>query len=96
MHEYLLLIHGNEKTASTAAEWDQFFSAAHASGAFAGGSEVGKRELIGDSASAHPSDHLAGYMRFDTADKAMLLELLKKHPVVLHGGTVELCELPKS
>lgn len=96
MHEYLLLIHGNEKTATTAAEWDQFFAAAHASGAFSGGSEVGKRELFGDTASARTSDHIVGYMRFDTTDKPMLLELLKKHPVVLHGGTVELCELPKS
>ena len=96
MHEYLLLIHGNEKTATTAAEWDQFFAAARASGAFRGGSEVGTRELVGHTASARPSDHLAGYMRFDTADKAMLLQLLKTHPVVLHGGTVELCELPKS
>ena len=96
MPEYLLLIHGNEKTATTAAEWDQFFAAAHASGAFRGGSEVGQRELIGDTTSARPSDHIFGYMRFDTTDKALLLDLLKKHPVVRHGGTVELCELPKS
>lgn len=96
MHEFLLLIHGNEKTATTAAEWYQFFAAAHASGAFSGGSEVGKRELIGDTTSARRSDHIVGYMRFDATDKTMLLELLKTHPVVRHGGTVELCELPKS
>jgi hypothetical protein len=40
--------------------------------------------------------HLAGYMRFDTDDKPRLLQLLAQHPVVVHGGTVELCELPKS
>ena len=35
-------------------------------------------------------------MRFDAEDRAKLLELLKQHPVVLHGGSVELCEMPKS
>ena len=27
---------------------------------------------------------------------AGLLQLLAQHPVVLHGGTIELCELPRS
>ncbi len=35
-------------------------------------------------------------MRFDSDDKEKLLELLKTHPVVVHGGTVELCEMPES
>ena len=35
-------------------------------------------------------------MRFDSDDKAKLIELLKLHPVVLHGCSLELCELPKS
>jgi len=37
-----------------------------------------------------------GLQRFDSADKQKILELLKQHPVVLRGGSVELCELPKS
>jgi hypothetical protein len=35
-------------------------------------------------------------MRFDSEDKEKLLALVNQHPVILHGGTVELCELPKS
>ncbi len=96
MNEYILLIQGNEKTATSADEWDRFFVAARESGAFRGGSEIGKREVVGDRESARATEHIVGYMRFDSADKQVLLELLKKHPVVLHGGSVELCELPKS
>jgi hypothetical protein len=96
MNEYILLIQGNEKTATTADEWEHFFAAARKSGAFRGGSEMGRREIVGDRESARSSEHIVGFMRFESGDRAMLLELLKEHPVVLHGGSVELCELPKS
>ncbi len=96
MTEYLLLIHGNETTPTTAAEWDRFFAAARASGAFRGGSEIGAREIVGAGTPVRSSDHIVGYMRFDCDDRAKLRALLQQHPVVLHGGTVELCELPKS
>lgn len=96
MTQYLLLIHGNEKTPSTGDEWERFFAAARQSGLFQGGSEVGKREVLGDTNSATSSDHIVGYMRFDAENKQQLLELLQQHPVVMHGGSIELCELPKS
>jgi hypothetical protein len=96
MNQYLLLIQGNEKTETTAEEWERFFVAVKASGTFKGGSKVGKREIVGDISSAHSSEYIVGYMRFDAGDKLQILELLKQHPVVLHGGSVELCELPES
>jgi hypothetical protein len=96
MNEYLLLIHGNEQSATSADEWERFFDAARNSGVFRGGSEVGKREFVGDQVSARSSAHIVGYMRFESDDKQVILSLLELHPVVLHGGTVELCELPKS
>lgn len=96
MREYILLIHGNETSPTTDAEWERFFAAARTSGMFRGGSEIGRRERVGNTTTARTSDHIAGYMLFDTDDKAALLDLLQLHPVVLHGGTVELCERPKS
>lgn len=96
MNEYLLLVHGNEQSATSADEWERFFDAAWTSGVFRGGSEVGKREFVGDQVSARSSAHIVGYMRFESDDKQVILSLLELHPVVLHGGTVELCELPKS
>jgi hypothetical protein len=96
MPQYLLLIQGNATSPTAPAEWDRFFAAARASGLFEGGSAVGQREFIGNSTSARSTAHITGYMRFDSTDKQPLLDLLKIHPVVLHGGTVELCELPKS
>lgn len=96
MIQYLLLIQGNATSPTTAAEWDRFFAAARASGFFQGGSAVGQREFIGDAISARSTAHITGYMRFDSTDKQPLLDLLKLHPVVLHGGTVELCELPRT
>lgn len=96
MTQYLLLIQNNAKTKSTPAEWDTFFAAARASGMFEGGSALGTREIVGDTKSAQSTKFIGGFMRFDTADKARLLELLKQHPVVLHGGSVELCEMPRT
>lgn len=96
MNEYILLIQGNEKTATTDKEWDAFFAAARASGAFRGGSEIGRRETIGDGSTALSTAHVVGFMRFETANKQELLDLLQQHPVVRHGGSLELCELPKS
>ena len=95
MHQYLLLIHGNTKSATTDEEWESFFAAARTSGMFQGGSEVGVKEIIGDQTPTHASAHIEGYMRFDTDDKPALLALLKQHPIVRRGGTVELCALPK-
>jgi hypothetical protein len=77
-------------------EWDAFFESASASGIFSGGSEMGKREILGNGDPVGQSDHIVGYMRFDSENKQEVLELLKIHPVILSGGTVELCELPKS
>jgi len=96
MAQYLLLIQNNAKSQSTPAEWDAFFAAARASGMFEGGSALGDRAMIGDAASAKSTRHIGGYMRFDTDDKARLLELLQRHPVVVHGGSVELCEMPRT
>jgi len=93
--QYILLIHNNVTSDTTQEEWQYFFAIAGDSGLFKGGSEIGLREKIGNTQSAS-SQHIAGYMRFDAPDKQAILELLKLHPVVLHGGTVELCEMPKS
>lgn len=35
-------------------------------------------------------------MRLDSDDPVQLHELLESHPVVLNGGTIELCEMPMS
>ena len=93
--QYLLLIHrgGGEIPAG---EWEAFFERARESGLFRGGSELGARWLIGAGSAGATTDHLAGFMRFDAEDRGSLLELLQAHPVVRHGGTVELCEMPLS
>ena len=96
MMQYLLLIQNNAQSPTTPAEWDRFFAAAQASGMFKGGSALGDRTVVGDTTSAQSTKHIGGYMRFDSDDRAKLLELLKQHPVVLHGGSVELCEMPKT
>jgi len=96
MTQYILFIQGNAKTKSTPEEWDQFFTAARQSGLFEGGSAIGKRVVVGDTLTAKSTDHITGYMRFDAEDRQKLLDLLKRHPVVIHGGSVVLCEMPKS
>ncbi|AOS46154.1 hypothetical protein Verru16b_03251 [Lacunisphaera limnophila] len=96
MNEYIVLIQDNEKSAAVPESWDRFFQAARASGLFQGGSEIGRREIVGDPQTALSTKHVVGYMRFDAPDKSRLLDLLQLHPVVLAGGSIELCELPRS
>jgi hypothetical protein len=96
MNQYLLLIQNNTTSKTTPAEWDAFFIAARASGMFLGGSALGERIVVGDIQSAQSTKHIGGFMRFDADDRAKILGLLKKHPVVLHGGSVELCEMPRT
>jgi hypothetical protein len=96
MAQYILLVQDNSKSNSTPEEWGAFFKAAQESGLFKGGSEIGSRTVLGDSSSAQPTDHIVAYMRFDSEDKQKILDLLEKHPVVIHGGSAELCEMPES
>jgi hypothetical protein len=96
MTQYILLIQNNAKSDSTPEEWDAFFAAARLSGLFQGGSQIGKRTVVGNAQSAKSTDHIVGYMRFDSDDQQKILDLLKQHPVVIHGGSVELCEMPES
>jgi hypothetical protein len=94
--QYLLLIHDNTLTTPSAEEWTDFCDRASASGQFRGGSEVGARQTLGGRGGDLSSAHIVGYMRFDADDRQTLLDLLATHPNLVHGGTVELCELPKS
>ena len=64
-------------------------------GLFSGGSAMGKRWTIGKPADTL-SDGLVGYMRFDAENIEDLLELLEDHPIIRGGGTIEICEIPKS
>ena len=96
MTQYLLLIHRNAKRKPTPDDWEKFVTAAKASGLLRGGSELGDRLLVGDTQSVQPTSHIGGYMRFDAEEKSKLLELLQIHPVVAGGGTIELCEMPRS
>ncbi len=96
MAQYILLIQGNTKSKPTEQEWQEFFTAAEERGVFRGGSEIGERVCVGDAESMQSTDHVVGYMGFDCDDRQQILDLLERHPVVMHGGSVELCELPKS
>ena len=93
--EYILFIHNNADSRASAAEWDRFFSDARASGMFTGGSEIDNRVLLGKPDLPPITDTVGGFMRFDTEDKNALLRLLETHPVLVHGGSLELCDMPR-
>ncbi len=94
--QYIALIHNNTDSTPTTDEWDRFLDAAKATGMFKGGSEIGSRIVVGRKAVSDTTQSLGGYMRFDSDDLKRLQELLEDHPVIKHGGTIELCEMPKS
>jgi len=94
--EYILFIHSNTDSESTCQQWNEFFIADKDSGLFLGGSEISNQIQIGDKPVQKITDSINGFMRFESNDKKSILGLLKKHPVVIQGGTLELCEMPKT
>ena len=95
MMQYITFMHANTEIQGSEEEWNAFFVHAQASGLFSGGSAMGKRWTIGKPADTL-SDGLVGYMRFDAENIEDLLELLEDHPIIRGGGTIEICEIPKS
>ena len=96
MTQYILLIHNNSAKPAPQSEWETFFKLAQKSELFKGGSEIEEGQIIGKSNSESLSSKLSGYMRFDSEDKQAVIDLLEQHPVVLNGGSVELCTMPNS
>ena len=94
--EYITFMHANTDTQSTKEEWDTFFNLARECGSFRGGSAIGKRSTVGSKDVPDLTDHIGGFMRFDSDTLDDLTELLGRHPTVLHGGTIEICEMPKT
>lgn len=94
--QYLALIHKNADTRPTSGEWEHFFEVAGKTGLFKGGSEIGARQTLGGKPVPDTSQTVGGYMRFDSETPDPLLRLLDQHPVVKHGGTIELFAMPKS
>ncbi len=94
--EYILFVHGNSEVEARKEEWDNFFEAARSSGIFRGGSEIGNRILLGTKDVPNTTDSIAGYMLFESDSINDIKLLLELHPVYIAGGSLELCELPKS
>jgi len=94
--EYILFIHNNSQSATQDEQWHTFFNEARKSGVFRGGSEMSNQQQIGKVLDTKITDNIAGIMRFESDDIQSILSLLDIHPVALQGGTLELCEMPRS
>ena len=94
--DYILFIHKNSDRQATQEEWNACFELAQNSGLFRGGSAIGNRSQIGDKNVLDATASIGGFMRFEADDLSVLEKLLEQHPVRKHGGTLELCELPKT
>jgi len=94
--QYIAFIHTNTDSSPSGVEWQTFIAEATECGLFRGGSEIGGRTTVGTQSVPDTTDNVGGFMRFDSDDRAAVVALLQRHPVVRHGGTIELCEMPKS
>ena len=94
--QYLALIHDQGDTTSTNEEWERFIQIANDSGMFRGGSALGARQIIGPQLMMQTADSVGGFMIFEAKDLETLLVLLEQHPVIVHQGTIELCEMPET
>lgn len=97
--EYITFMQKSKVAGATGAseeEWDRFFDLAKESGLFRGGRAIDGRTTIGGNEAPDITEHIGGYMGFDAETLDELTALLEQHPTVVHGGTVEVCEMPKS
>lgn len=94
--EYIVFIHNNTDTATSDAMWNEFFATATASGLFQGGSEIRWLKHMETKPTEPASTNLGGFMRFVADSEQELWALLEQHPVYRCGGTLEICEMPKS
>ncbi len=94
--EYIAFMHRNTESPAADEEWADFIELAKNSGIFRGGSEIGARFIVGPSAVPDVTVSIDGFMRFESDSRDVLETLLEKHPTVVHGGTVEICEMPLS
>ena len=94
--EYILFIHNNTDSETKKEDWGRFFDLALESGLFQGGSVIGNRIQFGGKVVEDTTKSISGYMRFESESLEPLEQLLAEHPVLKSGGSLELCELPKS
>ena len=94
--EYIVFIHNNADSTATETDWAEFIEKAVKNGMFQGGSEIANQIQLGSKPVTKITDTVAGFMRFESAEKKALLDLLEEHPVLRNGGTLELCQMPKS
>ena len=93
--EYIVFIHNNTDNVTKDEQWHSFFSLAQESGIFQGGSEIYNPISLGKKTIPDITINIGGFMRFETDDKNKLITLLDKHPVIIEGGSLEMCEMPK-
>ena len=97
MAEFILLMHDDTKTPVDEAGWDAYFGRLNRTGAFRGGSEIGKGFAVRKDGPAGPlASHINGFIRVEAADIDQARLLVEGNPVFAAGGTVEIRELPQS
>ena len=94
--QYIAFMHCNNDSDTNSDDWERFFELAGKSGVFCGGSAMGRRYTLGEKTVPDITENIGGYMRFETEAFEELTALLEYHPTIMHGGTIEICELPKT
>ena len=100
MPDYLFLMHddapdsGSEPTGDG---WGRYIETLQASGNFQGGSAIGGGVCARKSGVAPMiTGHLSGFIRVGAESLDHARSLLAGNPVFEAGGTVEICELPRT
>ena len=93
--QFLVFIHNNVTSQPSAEAWQDFFDRAEQSGYFRGGSALRHALTMGAKIEQDCAAVVGGFMRFDADSAAALDDLLQQHPVIVHGGSLEIFEMPK-
>lgn len=94
MNEYLLLMHDDVPPgAANGADWGSYLSKLHASGAFDGGSSIGRGVCVRKHGDPNAPLAVTGFLRVRAESLEAALRHLDGNPDFEAGGTVEVREL---
>jgi hypothetical protein len=96
MTDYILFMH-DDVAADDAHAWESYLQALKQSGAFEGGSEIGRGICVRKNGTAPGiTERLTGYIRVSAASIDDAKRLVAGNPNFEAGGTVEIRELPRT
>ena len=97
MNDYIFFMHDDAAGETAEGAWVAYFSTLRRDGRFNGGSAIGDGVCVRKLGLApEPTRRIVGYIRVSANSLEEARDLVRGNPVFEAGGTIEICELPRT